>query len=54
MAHLDGSTSNRKAPSMPMPRAAAASSKANGTNREWCPESLVDLVLPSRRDGQKH
>jgi hypothetical protein len=25
-----------------MPRAAAASSKRNGTKREWCPESLVD------------
>jgi hypothetical protein len=24
------------------------------TNREWCPGSLVDLVLLSRRDGQKH
>ena len=38
---LDGPTSNRTAPSTPMPRAAAASSKANGTNREWCPEPLV-------------
>jgi hypothetical protein len=28
--------------------------QSNGTKREWCPGSLVDLVLPSRGDGQKH
>ena len=39
---------------MPMPRAAVASSKANGTKREWCPEALVDLDTHSVRDGQKH
>ena len=44
----------QEAPSTPMPRAAAASTKANGTKREWCAASLVDLVLLSRRDGQKH
>jgi hypothetical protein len=31
----------QEAPSTPMPRAAVASSKANGMKREWCPESLV-------------
>ena len=44
----------QEAPSMPMPRAAVASSRANGTNREWCPESLVDPDTHSVRDGQKH
>jgi len=39
---------------MPMPRAAVASSKANGTKREWCPESLVDPDTLSVRDGHKH
>ena len=31
----------QEALSTPMPRAAVASSKANGMKREWCPESLV-------------
>ena len=33
---------------MPMPRVAVASSKANGTKREWCPEALVDPDTPKR------
>jgi hypothetical protein len=45
MAQLDGSTSNRNAPSMPRTGAAVASNRRLCTNREWCPESLVDLVL---------
>ena len=31
---------------MPMPRVGQASSKNNGTRREWCPGSLEVLVLP--------
>ena len=30
----------QEAPSTPIPRVAVASSKANGTKREWCPGSL--------------
>lgn len=41
----------QEAPSMPMPRAAAASNKPNGTNREWCPASLVVPDTP-RRPGR--
>ncbi len=31
---------------MPMPRVGQASSKNNDTKRDWCPGSLVALVLP--------
>jgi len=41
----------QEAPSTPMPRAAVASSKANGMKREWCPESLVVLDT-LRRSGR--
>ncbi len=36
---------------MPMPRAAVASSKANGMKREWCPESL-ETPDTLRRSGR--
>src|SRR3972149_7917564 len=42
MAHLDGPAANRKAPSTPRTGAAVAGNRKLCTNREWCPESLVD------------
>ncbi len=42
MAHFDGPASNRKAPSTPRTGAAVAGNRKLCTNREWCPESLVD------------
>ncbi len=50
MAHLDGQASNRKAPSTPsrMPR---RRTDDFGTNREWCPGSLV-VSSALRRSGR--
>ena len=41
----------QEALSTPMPRAAVASSKANGMKREWCPGSLVSPAT-LRRSGR--
>jgi hypothetical protein len=53
-AQLDGSAPTGSPPSMPIPRAAVASSKANGTRREWCPVFRVASARSGVRDGQKH
>lgn len=54
MAHLDERASHRSASSTPRTGAAVASNRKLCTNREWCPESLVDPGTLSVRDGQKH
>ena len=43
--------SPQEAPSTPIPRVAVASSKANGTKREWCPGSL-ETPDTLRRSGR--
>ena len=43
-AQLDGVV-QQDAPSMPTPRVGQASSTNNDTKREWCPGSLVALVM---------